>query len=90
MAAAVEEHRGRQRGEHRGRAAVVVRLRVGDDEGVEVLDARAAQLGDDRRSRRAGVDQDGVAAGLQERRVAVATYFLRGLPAQATVRRPRP
>lgn len=64
----------------------MIGLRVGDDEGVERRDPGVAQLGDDRRSRRAGVDQDRVAAGLQERRVAVATYLLRGLEASSARR----
>lgn len=70
--AAVEEQGGGERAQDGGRVAVVVELRVGDDERVEAADAGGAELCDKLRSGRAGVDEDGVAVGLQERRVALA------------------
>jgi hypothetical protein len=52
---------------------------MGDDERVEAADTRKLELAGDAGAGRPGVDEDRVAAGLQQRRVAVATYLLRGL-----------
>ena len=62
----------RQRREHGGCAAVVVGLWMGDDERVEPADARDLELAGDAGAGGPGVDEDRVAAGLQQRRVALA------------------
>ena len=53
-------------------AALVVGLRMRDDEEVEPARALAAHQGRDVVAGRAGVDEHGAAAGLDERRVALA------------------
>ena len=57
----------------------MVGLWVSDHERVEPVDACGLELAGDAGAGRPGVDEDRVTAGLQQRRIAVATYLLRGL-----------
>ena len=64
--------RGGNAPHHGERRALVVGLRVGEDQHVEAADAGAAQPREDRAVGRPGVDEDRGAAVLHQRRVALA------------------
>ena len=70
--AAVHDHPRRHFAQDRQRRALVVALRMRDHQSVEPLHARLGQPPQDRPAGRAGVDQNGDAVLLQQRRIALA------------------